>query len=61
MKKFDRKNFFNGLLKTSTKEGQHKIKRGVFFLPRKDDIYCALRLPLVLTEVVVRRWLVRTK
>ena len=57
MKKFDRKNF----LKTSTKEGQHKIKICVFFLPRKDDIFCALRRPLVLTEVVVRRWLVRTK
>ena len=33
----------------------------VFSLPRKDDIYCGLRRPLVLTEVVVRRWLVRTK
>ena len=61
MKKFDRKNFFNGLLKTSAKEGQYKIKMGVFSLPRKDDLYCALRRPLVLTEVVVRRWSVRTK
>ena len=59
---FDRKIFFNRLLKTSAKEGQHETKNMcVFSLPRKDDIYCALRRPLVLTEVVVRRWPVCTK
>ena len=35
---FDRKNFFNRLLKTSAKDGQHETKKYVCFFPFQEKM-----------------------